>query len=186
MYYPDDQIEIPERLKGLDNLDDARIILDNDPVLYNQFNDWVDDYAEQNNLEDMLTRRNNEGLDSQEEEVLIRKFLKEEYDIGTFNPTSKTFFGTHTLPGGEDYKELLISSNGTAQVYTKDHFSKAGAVPQGENLLAHVRFNTRTINGKKTLFIEDLQSDLHQSGRRKGYIKPQTKLEKIRNRLDKQ
>lgn len=185
LYYPDDQIEIPERLKGLDNLDDARIILDNDPVLYNQFNDWVDDYAEQNNLEDMLTRRNNEGLDSQEEEVLIRKFLKEEYDIGTFNPTSKTFYGSHTLPGGEDYKELLISSNGTAQVYRGDpHFSKTGAIPSGENLLAHVRFNTRTINGKKTLFIEELQSDLHQTGRREGYVLPQNELDNIRIRLD--
>ena len=182
--YPDDQMDIPEPLKDLEDIDDARIILDNDEGLYTRFNDWVDDYAEQNNLEDMLTKRNNEGLDSQEEAVLIRKFLKEEYDIDTFNPTSKTIFDEHTLPGGEDYKELLISSNGTAQVYTKDHFSKAGAVPKGENLLAHVRFNTRTINGKKTLFIEELQSDLHQTGRKDGYIIPQNELDNIRIRLN--
>lgn len=186
LYYPDDQFDIPARLEDLDNLDDARIILDNDPVLYNIFNDWVDDYAEQNNLEDMLTRRNNEGLDSQEEEVLIRKFLKEEYDIGTFNPTSKTFYGSHTLPGGEDYKELLISSNGTAQVYRGDpHFSKTGSIPSGENLLAHVRFNTRTINGKKTLFIEELQSDLHQAGRKFGYANDTLDITKVNNELNK-
>ena len=182
--FPDDQTNIPFDLQDSASLDEARIILDNDEGLYTRFQEWVGDYAEQNNLEDMLTRRNNEGLDSQEEEVLIRKFLKEEYDIGTFNPTSKTFFGEHTLPGGEDYREMLISSNGTAQIYTKGHFEKTGAVPRGENLLAHVRFNTRTINGKKTLFIEELQSDLHQAGRREGYVLPQNELDNIRIRLD--
>ena len=38
------------------------------------------------------------------------------------------------------------------------------------NILAHGRYNTRTIDGEKTLFIEEIQSDLHQAGRDKGYI----------------
>ena len=37
------------------------------------------------------------------------------------------------------------------------------------NVLAHVRFNDRTIGGKHTLFIEEIQSDWHQKGRREGY-----------------
>ena len=38
------------------------------------------------------------------------------------------------------------------------------------NVLAHVRFNERTdAQGKKVLFIEEIQSDWHQEGRRKGY-----------------
>lgn len=37
------------------------------------------------------------------------------------------------------------------------------------NILAHVRFNDRTINGKKTLFLEEVQSDWHQAGRESGY-----------------
>jgi hypothetical protein len=40
------------------------------------------------------------------------------------------------------------------------------------NVLAHVRFNDRTIDGKKTLFLEEVQSDWHQRGRRVGYDKP--------------
>lgn len=37
------------------------------------------------------------------------------------------------------------------------------------NILAHVRLNDRTIDGKRTLFVEEVQSDWHQAGKRKGY-----------------
>jgi hypothetical protein len=37
------------------------------------------------------------------------------------------------------------------------------------NILAHMRVNDRVVDGKKTLFIEEIQSDWHQAGRKKGY-----------------
>lgn len=37
------------------------------------------------------------------------------------------------------------------------------------NVLAHTRFDTREIDGKKTLFIQEIQSDWHQKGRKQGY-----------------
>lgn len=37
------------------------------------------------------------------------------------------------------------------------------------NILAHVRMNDRTIDGKKSLHLEEIQSDWHQQGRDKGY-----------------
>ncbi len=37
------------------------------------------------------------------------------------------------------------------------------------NILAHIRMNDRTIDGKKSLHLEELQSDLHQAGRDRGY-----------------
>jgi hypothetical protein len=38
------------------------------------------------------------------------------------------------------------------------------------NILAHVRFNDRVdASGKKTLFLEEIQSDWHQKGRKEGY-----------------
>lgn len=44
------------------------------------------------------------------------------------------------------------------------------------NVLAHVRFNERTgPNGERILFIEELQSDWHQKGRKKGYHNPNLK-----------
>ena len=51
--------------------------------------------------------------------------------------------------------------------YRSSHFPASG---EGENLLAHVRFNDRVgPNGEKILHIEEVQSDLHQAGREKGY-----------------
>lgn len=38
------------------------------------------------------------------------------------------------------------------------------------NILAHMRVTDRTIDGKKTLFVEEIQSDWHQAGRKKGYF----------------
>ena len=38
------------------------------------------------------------------------------------------------------------------------------------NILAHVRFNDRTsVDGAKTLFLEEVQSDWHQQGKKQGY-----------------
>ena len=37
------------------------------------------------------------------------------------------------------------------------------------NVLAHIRFNDRMVDGKRTLFVEEVQSDWHQKGRKYGY-----------------
>ena len=48
------------------------------------------------------------------------------------------------------------------------------------NILAHVRFNDRTgPNGEKILFVEELQSDWHNEGRKRGY-----KIEKVPTKPD--
>ena len=46
--------------------------------------------------------------------------------------------------------------------YVKNHWDEP-------NILAHVRMNDRTIEGKKSLHLEEIQSDWHQQGRDKGY-----------------
>lgn len=43
------------------------------------------------------------------------------------------------------------------------------------NIIAHVRMNDRTIDGKKALHLEEIQSDWHQQGRDKGYRPEQEK-----------
>ena len=50
--------------------------------------------------------------------------------------------------------------------YQSSHFDEP-------NILAHTRLNDRIINGKKTLMVEEIQSDWHQAGRRKGYENPE-------------
>ena len=59
--------------------------------------------------------------------------------------------------------ELGISEADESTAFRSSHFDQP-------NILAHVRFNERTdANGKRTLFIEELQSDWHQGGRERGY-----------------
>jgi hypothetical protein len=57
----------------------------------------------------------------------------------------------------EEYKA------GSQKEYQSGHFDEP-------NVLAHMRVTDRTIDGKKTLFVEEIQSDWHQTGRKKGYF----------------
>jgi hypothetical protein len=103
-------------------------------------------------------------------------------DKGAFLPK----FGQYTLPGGENYRELLLTmpSNRPSiknmsraeynaaveavdragiQDYRSAHFDQP-------NILAHLRVNDRVdADGKKMLLIEEVQSDWHQAGRDRGY-----------------
>jgi hypothetical protein len=129
--------------------------------------------------------------------------------------TPQPRFEEHTLPDGENYRELLLTLPDTkgarldarraeieakgrnATDAEKQEWSSIMNQLQPEtrdveglspfrnrpefrtihfdqpNILAHMRVNDRTVDGKKTLFIEEIQSDWHQKGRKKGYG-PQT------------
>lgn len=115
-----------------------------------------------------------------------------------------TKFSRYTLPGGEDYKELLLALPVTPDMsepnamqarldasdmgpYERtaaqdmiDHQRRRIQAQAGfpgphfdePNILAHVRFDTRYIDGTKTLFVDEIQSDWHQEGRKRGYKDP--------------
>ena len=107
---------------------------------------------------------------------VVQRFLNER---GIYAPTPiKPVFAynqNYNIAGGTNPKEIIIHSSGNAQVYTRDHYRLHGTgkeVPAGENVLAHIRTNDRVIDGKKVLFIEEIQSDLHQTGRKEGYNIP--------------
>ena len=71
-----------------------------------------------------------------------------------------------TLPGGENYREMLIKAPKGGEEFpgVSNHF---GGEP---NILASMRLKDRTgPNGEKLLHLEELQSDWHQQGREKGY-----------------
>lgn len=141
---------------------------------------------------------------------------------GTYSPNTK--FQQYTLPGGENYREVLLTlpderpSGRTGKFVivrgdlndapitkpyatrevaeqalsssTPDEIERYGLrikevetdkpafeLPKFQsshfdqpNVLAHLRLNDRTdSDGKRVLFIEEVQSDWHQSGRKKGY-----------------
>lgn len=75
----------------------------------------------------------------------------------------------------KEYDSLIEKTNeGTS--FKSSHFEEP-------NIVAHIRFNDRTgPNGEKILNIEEIQSDWHQAGRKKGYAenpKPQVSTEKL-------
>lgn len=60
-----------------------------------------------------------------------------------------------SLPGGDDYRELLIQLDDWPLTYHPRHF-------RTRNVLAHVRSSIRlTANGRRVLFLDEVQSDWH-------------------------
>lgn len=81
-------------------------------------------------------------------------------DVAGMNATK---FPTFQIAGGKNYRELLFILPGMKEIYKSPHYSE-------DNVFAHVRFNERTDSkGRRVLFIEEIQSDLHQTGRKEGY-----------------
>ena len=84
------------------------------------------------------------------------------------NEMDSTAFSDYQEPGGEDYKELLLTLPRDQARFYGNHF-------HSENIVAHVRFNTRTdADGNKVLFLEELQSDWAQGGKKQGFSTPKS------------
>lgn len=92
--------------------------------------------------------------------------------VGTFGTPmpDSTKFRNAQLEGGREYRELLLtlppqpSSRNPDDPYISAHYQAA------KNLLLHVRYNEREdVQGRPMLFIEEIQSDWHQDGRKYGY-----------------
>jgi len=90
------------------------------------------------------------------------RHAREHFNIRS-GASTHTRFDHLTLFGGDDYREWLVSLPDYQRMFYGAHF-------YDHNVLVHVRTTTRTDNaGRKLLFIEEVQSDWHQSGRCDGY-----------------
>ncbi len=84
-------------------------------------------------------------------------------------PDEPTKYEDYTLPGGSNYREILLRMPHDEQRAKEFSDPSSGHWDQ-PNVLAHVRAKDRTgPNGEKILHIEEIQSDWHQQGRDKGY-----------------
>jgi hypothetical protein len=87
----------------------------------------------------------------------------EKLDLEGLGMDAPTKFSKYTLPGGENYREILLTLPSKNPEFKSQHFDQP-------NVLAHMRVNDRVdADGKKVLFVEEVQSDWHQAGRKKGY-----------------
>jgi hypothetical protein len=77
-----------------------------------------------------------------------------------------TRWSQYRLDGGSNYRELVFTMPNST--YTNDAM-KAHWGYDAEGILAHARIQDFESNGKKMLFIEELQSDWHNEGHKDGY-----------------
>jgi DNA-binding ferritin-like protein (Dps family) len=155
----------------------------------------------------------------EELQPLAFKYIGAFEDYTALKAGQATKFSEYTLPGGENYREVLLTlpdakaTAGNARMTAIDgeiaeitqrypvmdtrpadasfrigalrdeYYREAEGLREGPsftsghydepNVLAHIRLNDRTgPNGERILFIEEIQSDWHQKGRKGGYINP--------------
>jgi len=176
-------------------------------------------------------------LEETEETILSDKEFKKDADKSLTDiwksKNKPTKYSQYTLPGGENYKEILIKAPTQEQVYSKNDIKEVVENQYGEwevklkdgtkftypdvateteaknqfqkdldrgrisirdkvvnkgvfksshweepNVIAHIRMNERTYNGKKVAFMEELQSDWARESRKqdtsKYIVEPET------------
>ena len=129
---------------------------------YSGLHDFLDKQQGQVSKDDVLSHlKQNPAAD-----------LREVWKSGLTGP-NKTKFGSWVLPGGTNYKELVLALPKRPEDernYESPDIHTYGDDASDQNRLAHIRMNDRVgPNGEKLLHIEELQSDWHQTGRDKGY-----------------
>ena len=89
----------------------------------------------------------------------ILEYFKEKYGSGN------TRWGDYKLDGGSNYRELVFKmpNSSYSNQAMKVHWDEEG-------VLAHARIqDLETTDGKKMLFVEEIQSDWHNAGHKHGY-----------------
>ena len=205
-----------DAIKGLVNKGVAKA----DEVEWSGVNDWLDLQTGKVSKDSVLEYLRGNGV--QVEEVVLGEVDK---DFGT----SSSEYSKYTLPGGENYREVLLTLPTLPQPHSENQeiknlqtdttkigrtemtavrFEYLGTVHQtmlmqGEtpidaarrlvnakkdnktlnvyksphwdedNVIAHIRVNDRTdADGKRVLFVEEIQSDWGQDGKKKGFASP--------------
>ena len=88
-------------------------------------------------------------------------------DLGSLGSPEDTSWGQYTLDGGDNYQEIRLSLPGDQRFKESIHF------PDDINNIFHIRTKDREgPNGEKILYVEELQSDWAQQGRKKGFGDP--------------
>jgi hypothetical protein len=135
----------------------------------------------QPNLSSRIKFKNDEEADNFLTDMSAEGY--ENMDYGRLNDSTTVEF-RGSIPS--NIQELIRRNHGditagkeyAGKSFQSSHFDEP-------NILAHTRLDDRIIDGKKTLFVEEIQSDWHQAGRRKGYDTPEVRqnIEKERQRL---
>lgn len=109
----------------------------------------------------------------------IRDNPEVEGEFEVLNDKGRVVFGTTDREDALNYIKDQNIIDAKNDAFNAPHFDDAG-----KNLLYHVRMNDRVIDGKKTLHIEEIQSDWLQQGRDYGFKGEKAKLEPEFNKIE--
>lgn len=124
--------------------------------------DYVDEYegefSGETFMDDIETAWEN-GEITNDQKIAIENFYYKLTDKGIDNPR----YSEYTTDGGSNYREILFKMPDS--YYQSAHW-------QGHNgVLAHTRVQDFDTADGKMLFVEEIQSDWHNDGKKKGYQK---------------
>jgi hypothetical protein len=158
--------------------DNGQIYLDENEA-YEVVDEYDRPYLEE--YHDSLVDEARREIDREEESVRedAETLYNDEYGDG------QTKYKQYTLPGGDNYTELLITNPNAITLVPGPEGERIVASFQSShfdasNIVAHVRMTGRTNpdTGKSVLFVEEIQSDWGQRGRERGFKRELTKEEK--------
>jgi hypothetical protein len=93
-------------------------------------------------------------------------------DEDMFSETRYKQYVDETLPGGDNYREVVFTwENAPVEHGVQDHFDEISQISH-----ALIR-NRKLADGKQTLHVDELQSDLHTKGSRDGYSTPELDMD---------
>ncbi|MDD2290649.1 MAG: hypothetical protein PHV52_00085 [Aliarcobacter sp.] len=118
-----------------------------------------EDEIEWSGLKELMS--NNEKLTKDEIENTISE---NRLVIEKVEKTTDAKYEKYKLEGGDNYREYLFKQDNRerGENFKSHHWDE-------KNILVFTRVDDRKIDNKPTLFIEEIQSDWHQDGRKKGY-----------------
>ncbi len=120
------------------------------------------------------------GQDKVSREELAEFVRKNQVQVQEVEKSDSSKYEKWAEPGGQNYRELLLTLPGEER-FAEGHYAEP-------NVLAHMRVNDRTdAQGKKVLFVEEIQSDWGQRGRELGFHdeSSRVKSKRLRELLEK-
>ena len=120
----------------------------------------------QKQAEAELVKGKNKSLREARKQYRVRPLAAFDLESDELLSEGATKYERYTLPGGTNDREVLLTlpSIPNAPEFTSSHWNQ-------RNVLVHLRMNDRTdADGKRVLFVEEVQSDWGQAGVKRGFV----------------
>ncbi len=152
-------------------------------LIGNNIKGWTYENEEYEDIKVTIEAKDLEAAKKELVQKLVEKDIISDAKKGDPNDINKSSGSSkwkkYTAIKSDNYRELLLTlpkTKGDAFTYTT-HFDE-------KNFVAHARLSDVEIDGKKTLFIEEIQSDWHQQGRERGYQGDKGDIELLKKQRD--